>query len=379
MESKYTIEFKIFDYLRIPLMLIVVLYHVFSVGINTCLIVTDVDKCIIYDSLRGIINIMGNGVVPIFFFMSGYLFFLSKPFNVKVYAIKLKNRFRTLFVPYIIWNSLAIILVLIKSLPIFNSFLTHEGTGVDLSMSNILSCFWMYDGKLSAPPPNVENYGVYIQETHYPINTALWYIRDLMIVVIFTPILYILIKKLRIFVLILIGGGYVFLNYSNLDYHYLQLSTAFFFFSWGAYFSINDINMVGVFKKIFIPSIILFSLTAFFILYGVDMKSFTTLKILNIFASLVSAFCISAKFVESNVFKINRTLVTPSFFVYVSHCLITARLTKVLVMLVKPQSDGEMCFVYLTSFVITIILLLSIYKLMDKYIPSVLRVITGRR
>ena len=315
----------------------------------------------------------------IYLFISGYVFYLCNKFNTETYINKLKNRFRTLFMPYIIWNSIAIVLVLIKNLPVFNSFLTYDGTEIDLSISNIMSCFWMYDGKLSSPPPEVANYADFIQKTAYPINTALWFLRDLMFVVVCSPILYILIKKLRKYALIILGSLYLFSIFNNDNYHFTQLMTVFFFFSWGGYMSIYGVDMIVEFKKYFLIFLLLFLLSFIFLIECEDGIVYIIFKQLNIFATLILAYNISARLIEANIVKVNKMLASSSFFIYVSHCLITARLTKVMAMLVSPQNDVELCLVYLISFVVTIILLLSIYKLMSKYVPSVLRLMIGRK
>ena len=49
--------------------------------------------------------LFGETGVPAFFFISGFLFFLSS----KVYAQKIKSRVRTLLVPYVFWNGLILL------------------------------------------------------------------------------------------------------------------------------------------------------------------------------------------------------------------------------------------------------------------------------
>ena len=42
--------------------------------------------------------------VPLFFFISGFLFFYYDDFSKNVYLGKIKKRFKSLVVPYIFWN-----------------------------------------------------------------------------------------------------------------------------------------------------------------------------------------------------------------------------------------------------------------------------------
>ena len=48
--------------------------------------------------------------VPIFFIVSGYLFFKEGTFNEKLYLTKIKKRFWSLLIPYVLWNTLGIVI-----------------------------------------------------------------------------------------------------------------------------------------------------------------------------------------------------------------------------------------------------------------------------
>lgn len=138
-------------------------------------------------------------IVPVYFFISGYLFFFNVPNQTyDIYRTKLKKRIRTILIPYILWNAIGVALVLFKSIPIFSNFLSYQGTELNVSLPNILSAFWMYDGQLSPSPVGTENYVESIVKTPFPINTALWYMRDLMIVTLLTPAVAWLLKRLKV-------------------------------------------------------------------------------------------------------------------------------------------------------------------------------------
>ena len=57
--------------------------------------------------VTGVTNAQGQSAVPFFFFVSGFLFFLS--YDPGSAAGKLRRRFRSLVVPYLLWNLLAAI------------------------------------------------------------------------------------------------------------------------------------------------------------------------------------------------------------------------------------------------------------------------------
>lgn len=76
-----------------------------------------------------------NLAVPSFFFLSAFLFFRNYTPN-KTYA-KLKSRVKSLLVPYIIWNVVSVLwLVLVYSLPFAKQFMSSEA--IILTPYNVL-------------------------------------------------------------------------------------------------------------------------------------------------------------------------------------------------------------------------------------------------
>ena len=68
-------------------------------------------------------NFIGQGIVrvavPIFFLISGYLFFYNFVPSMEKWKYKFKSRFHSLFIPYVIWcTGWLIILYLVELLPI---------------------------------------------------------------------------------------------------------------------------------------------------------------------------------------------------------------------------------------------------------------------
>ena len=105
------LQFHMFDWLRFPLIVGIVFIHCFgkpfdieSTGNG---IPTGMD---LYNLTRvGISHVLTHVCVPTFFFISGYLFFIGlEKWNTKEWCRKVKKRGKTLFIPYLIWNSLSI-------------------------------------------------------------------------------------------------------------------------------------------------------------------------------------------------------------------------------------------------------------------------------
>ena len=57
-----------------------------------------------YGLMLHYLNTLTLIAVPGFFFISGYLFHGEESLTFKAYTGKLKSRFRTLLIPYVVWN-----------------------------------------------------------------------------------------------------------------------------------------------------------------------------------------------------------------------------------------------------------------------------------
>lgn len=172
-------------------------------------------------TLMAIERFVGSGIcsiaVPLFYIISGYLFFLSMPKGIVSIKDKLIKRCRTLLVPYLLANSL--------------TFLFYLAIGLIslkvAAIGNVVNFNVITDMKQLGVIGTLEL--VFISP---PIAFQLWFVRDLMCVMLLSPIIYLIIDKLTIrggkFVPFLLLAIYVFL-------YKWPLATAFVWFSLGAY------------------------------------------------------------------------------------------------------------------------------------------------
>ena len=115
--------------------------------------------------------------VPVFFLLAGYLFFYDTRWSVDTYYHKVKNRTKTLLLPFLFWNILTLILIAMGQ-----SFSTTHAffSGKNPFISDFL----------------LQDYIRYIFGIHTnPISYQFWFIRDLMLIVLLSPLFYIGIKK----------------------------------------------------------------------------------------------------------------------------------------------------------------------------------------
>lgn len=183
------LQSKTISFLRLPLIAFVVLVH--------CDFVSEVPELSDsvqypgYNYMSEIIHLLfSQSAVLLFFFFSGYLFFIRiSDYKSKTYLKKLSNRTRTLLVPYLFWNLIIIVGYLIIQW-FAPTFLPGENVA-EYNAKDWLVSLW----DASA----VRNY------SSLPLNQPLWFIRDLMVVVICSPLVYIFIKYLRVFGVLVLG------------------------------------------------------------------------------------------------------------------------------------------------------------------------------
>jgi len=382
MENKTKLRSQTLDLLRFPLAVVILTVHVINPDGFT---IRGVDYS--FDTMPGFMTLnyfidgfLRNQSVPIYFFISGYVFFLGGEFTKETYARKLKNRVKTLLIPYIIWNTAAI---LIRASVIFvqTSFFTPRLSSLfqnltaiepDWSFYAILQCYWnSYKGVFCIPETTM---GI------YPQNLVLWFIRDLAIVVLCTPIIYYLLKRMRHYAVWILGILWFTIHYWDLG-HLLQLTTAFFFFSWGAYLSITNKDMLNYFGRFFTPSMILYPLlgAAYIISIHWCPEISGTIKRLNVVAGLFFAYNIASWLLRNDVCKVSGFLASASFFIYVTHILICPAILKLSFFMIRPTTQLEIIGAYLLTILTTLTAILLTFYLLHKYTPSLLKVLTGRR
>lgn len=232
---------KTITFLRFPLIVAVVIIHtnLADVMIGGSLLVNGSDFPV-YNVLRHVLtNELARIAVPLSYFISGFLFFYRTEFTKTTYLKKIGKRLRTLMLPYIIWNLMVILLNLIAQTFMPSMISGRNELVVDYSLMDWLNIFWNHKG------------------TGCPICFQFWFIRDLMVVMLLSPVVYILIRYMKLWGIAILGVLWCF----DIWFDIISFSSSsFFFFSWGAWFSINKRNFVANLKSLRIPFTLLYIL-----------------------------------------------------------------------------------------------------------------------
>lgn len=198
-------------WLRFPLIFFIILLHCYSVER------LEGDHGSFYRMIYPFALWIGETGVPGFFFISGFLFFLSK----KNYSQKLKTRFHTLLIPYLLWNAILLSLYLIAYAAGFPQDINHRNIA-DYTLVDYIRLFW--------------DRGSYDNGDFVPLLSPFWYIRNLLIMSLLSPLLFYIIKYIREVFLILMATWWFF-TYIN-----AFILQTILFFSLGSYFSIHNFN-----------------------------------------------------------------------------------------------------------------------------------------
>lgn len=346
------------NYLRFILIIAVIILHAYTVtlGVEWLKSGHPLYKFLGYNlSLH-----FGNIGVPFFFFISGYLFFYSGKPN---YFQKLKSRFHSLVIPYLLWNTLTILLFyLMQQIPFTESFFSGVNKAVgNYSFLDFLRAFgdngnWDFgNGK--------------------PILPTYWYIRNLIVLAILSPLIYAFNYYLKIYWLLPIGLAWLLTPHMALVY------CSIFAFGTGAYLGLNqtDIKLSGKwFKAGWIVCLCLLGILNYNIYYPVNSIISVAALRLFIICAIPVIYTVVYHLVNRG-WKLPSKMVDSAFFIYSFHFFFIMALLKYEFKLFPAASDGLSVLFYLSSIIITFYISYGVYCLARKLTPKLLALLCGDR
>ena len=190
---------------------------------------------VVFSVIGTFINKFAFIAVPLFFTISGYLFFQKlDTWSWSVWKQKILSRVRTLLIPFLIFNAICAVSLLCISL--------KSGGGWSLAGAyegRIPFIGWLWNGVSYCQ--GWKNWLCMDMQLYYPLDVPLWFVRDLMVMLALSPAIYWLIRR----------GGVVFLGVVGIAYCLGVLccvpgfsTNALFFFSLGAFAAIRVIDPV---------------------------------------------------------------------------------------------------------------------------------------
>ena len=350
MSNNYKVRLSdVITWLRFPLIFLIILLHCYSVQR------LEGSHETYFKVLYPLSLWMGETGVPGFFFISGFLFFLSK----KAYYQKLRARFHTLLIPYLLWNFTLLTLYLVAWAAGYPQEINGRSI-TSYTITDYVRLFW--------------DRGSYDNGNFVPLLCPLWYIRNLLIMSILSPIFFYIIRYARELFLLAITLWWM------ISYHNAFIPQTILFFCLGAYFSIFDINPLQIVQKQ--KKVLLFLFGVFAICdiichtaydTSINLQLHRLSLIFNIPALLILAdWCIRH---GCN----SRLLPNAAFIVFCVHYPIVIALRKICILHFTDAPDSIHILLYFVCVIISTLLSIGIYIFMDKHLPNIKRILSGNR
>lgn len=350
--TKY--EFRLsaaITWLRFPLILLIIMLHCYSVQRLAG------DHETYFKILYPFSLWLGETGVPGFFFISGYLFFLSK----KSYQQKLEDRIYTLLAPYLLWNLLLLFIYLI-AYALGHPLVIFKTNIADYNWLDYLRVFW--------------DRGEFDYGNSAPLLCPLWYIRNLLIMSVLSPILYYIIRYAREVFLIVVAVWWMIPNNNAFT------PQTILFFCLGGYFSIFDVNPLKIVadkKGLFLTLTCIFAVADILVHVGFgtpfNLKIHRMSLLLNIPAVLLLADWMN----QHGYNKTTSYLSQAAFIIFCIHYPIVLILRKICLTIFADATDAIHIFLYFLCVILTTLLSLGFYRVIDKYLPRLKSILTGNR
>jgi len=339
-------------WLRFPLILCVVMLHCY------CTVpLAPGDHSIFFKIVYPFGLWLGESGVPTFFFISGFLFYVS----MKNYQQKISSRVHTLLYPYIFWNTLFLAIYLILFL------LGHPQDILGKSIRDY--------GFIDYVRAYIDR-GEYADGNNGPILCTYWYVRNLFILCLLSPIWYYINKYLNVLFVLGLTGWWMCLHHNAL------LAESILFFNLGVYFSIHEINPINISKKWREIYLILWGITAF-----ADYASHTIIPfegafyihrislIFNIFGFIYLADMI----IKGEKQKVNAFLAGSVFWVFATHDHLAIAFRRFCVAHFSQYSDPIQAILYFATVLLVTAICLISYQITRHFFPTLVNFATGNR
>ena len=175
---------RLIQWLRFPLMVGVVFIHT-----DLRVVRPDLNGLPLFSETMGLfVDFVCGAAVPLFFFISGYLFQMG--YARRTYVQHLRHRLRTLILPYVLWIVLCIAIVAACQMLVPGFRLLLHKAIAECSATDFL---WMFWDVSRATGINTDQHG--------PLVGQFWFLQCLMVLTLLMPLLRWLVRRLCVITL----------------------------------------------------------------------------------------------------------------------------------------------------------------------------------
>ena len=282
-------------------------------------------------------RMIGRCAVPLFYMISGFLFFLKVPNGIYSIFDKMRKRIKTLFIPYIIGCIFFVVFsVLMVIMPGSSRFINNSILPLfDESWLRILSSVFYDSGN------------------GQPLAFQLWFLRDLILIVLFSPILYLELKKTG-WILIGIVLGATYLNLPHVPFF------ALFWFLLGGQIT-KYTNKICSKNKGLVFAILFLLLSVFQMLYPIA-SCWEYFRIPIILLGILGLWTLYDTMFQDN-FRLQQhqwlsTICQYTFFIYLFHEPTLNIIRKLVVFLIGKKEVGYILSYIFSPFIFALIAIL---------------------
>ena len=369
------------DWIRVALVLLVLFVHVHPDHNPHRLTMDNLSGqpmgWVIFSVIGTFINKLAFIAVPLFFTISGYLFFQKlDTWSWSVWKQKIRSRVRTLLIPFIIFNIVCAISLVCISLKDGNGW---SLAGAYENRTPIIG--WLWNGVSYCQ--GWKNWLGMDMQLYYPLDVPLWFVCDLMVMLALSPAIYWLSRKGGVFYLGIIGLAYCL---GVLCCTPGFSTNALFFFSLGAFAAIRGIDPVEWSRKNIkwvVPVFMCLWLIASMIVAPGYAQPFENLTFIF---GIPVCFWIGAGIMDRRALKCDNSFITGAcFFVYCTHMVnfghwnLLSWANQVGSDIFNLDHPAVAAIAYLTEIALIMTVGILTYWLLKKFLPRLSCIITGGR
>lgn len=307
-------------------------------------------------------EMIGRCAVPLFYLISGYLFFMKVPDGVKSIGRKIRKRIKSLLIPYFIGCVFFVIFYsFVALLPWTSNLINSSSSIMPLFQKpySIILISIFYDGG-----------------TGYPCAFQLWFLRDLILIVATSPLWYLCLKHLK--------WGFVAVVFvlTYFDVPHVPFYSLFWFVLGGQLTKVK-IEMGGNGRtKVAIFGLFLFLIISIIQLFFPDIINWSLLRIPIILLGIIGAWGLY-DVVLGKDFSLSRhqwlgIACQFTFFIYLFHEPTLNIVRKLIVVVLGKNEFGYMASYLISPWIFTVCAVF-VGLLFRKYLPRVYDVCTGGR
>lgn len=297
-------------------------------------------------SMKMVQYFAGIPFLQILFILSGYLFFYQKgeilgsyginDFVKKIYTAKLFKRIRSLLIPYLIWSVVSIMYQIVVKNRMF-------------PMSNPLDFITLFWDSGSG----------------HPVGMALWYVRNLIVFAVLSPIYFVIVKSFGHLTIFLI----LFLSSFRwpIDYPFFNV-----FLLLGSYFALSGITLEKIVEKMNWPLCIAcyIFLKIFALFQQINLSSVVSPLLL-----IIGIVGLLMKFEPNESLK---KISLASTFIYFCHPYFTG-IRNIYMSLIDTSVIGFDIAIWFVQAVTNFTICYCIYHFLKRFVPKILRILQGNR